>query len=81
MNVKVILQVAYMSAFRPSFCLNGSFAKFLVTDIHTHVHVHTPLRKRGVTTELANAHAQYSIMRALIVVTAPICAYVNDVVI
>ena len=32
MNVKVILQVAYMSAFRPYFCLNGSFAKFLVTD-------------------------------------------------
>ena len=26
MNVKVILQVAHMSAFRPSFCLNGSFA-------------------------------------------------------
>ena len=22
------LQVAYMSAFKPSFCLNGSFAKF-----------------------------------------------------
>ena len=33
MNVKVILQVAYTSAFRPSFCLNGSFA---VTDRHTH---------------------------------------------
>ena len=27
MNVKVILQVAYTSAFRPSFCLNGSFAR------------------------------------------------------
>ena len=27
MNVKVILQVVYMSAFRPSFCLNGSFAR------------------------------------------------------
>ena len=40
MNVKVILQVAYMSAFRPSFCLNGSFAKFLVTDRHTHTHTH-----------------------------------------
>ena len=52
MNVKVILQVAYMSAFRPSFCLNGSFVKSLVTDRHTHTHtgaITLPLRKRGVT--------------------------------
>ena len=55
MNIKVIVQVAYMSAFRPSFCLNGSFARVLGTDRHTHTHTHThtgpitlPLRKRGV---------------------------------
>ena len=42
MNVKAILQVAYMSAFRPSFCLNGSFARVLnflsQTDTHTYTH-------------------------------------------
>ena len=57
MNVKVILQVAYRSAFRPSFCLNGSFARvfkiFSHRQTHTHTHTHTgpitlPLRKRGV---------------------------------
>ena len=37
MNIKVILQVAYMSAFRPSFCLNGSFASFQ-SQTHTHTH-------------------------------------------
>ena len=50
MNVKVILQVAYMSAFRPSFCLNGSFArvlKILFTDTHTRP-ITLPLHKRGV---------------------------------
>ena len=47
MNVKVILQVAYMSAFRPSFCLNGSFLFcksfqiFSHRQTHTHTHVHT----------------------------------------
>ena len=31
-----------MSAFRPSFCLNGSFARiFIVTDTHTHTHTDT----------------------------------------
>ena len=45
MNVKVILQVAYMSAFRPSFCLNGSFAKIFVTETHTHGT--TPAQARG----------------------------------
>ena len=63
MNVKVIMQVAYMSAFRPSFRLNGSFARVLVTDTHTrtrtrtrtrthtHTHTHThhstPVQARG----------------------------------
>ena len=46
MNVKVILQVAYMSAFRPSFCLNGSFVS------HRHTHTDrtdhsTPAQARG----------------------------------
>ena len=55
MNAKVILQVAYMCAFRPSFCLNGSFARVFKifshrqTDTQTHTHTHgTDLRKRGV---------------------------------
>ena len=55
MNIKVIVQVAYMSAFRPSFCLNGSFARVFKIFRHrqTHRHTHTgpitlPLRKRGV---------------------------------
>ena len=58
MNVKIILQVAYMSAFRPSFCLNGSFARVFKifshrqTDTHTHTHTHgtdhsTPAQARG----------------------------------
>ena len=58
MNIKVILQVAYMSAFRPSFCLNGSFARVFKifrhrqTDRHTDTHTHgtdhsTPAQARG----------------------------------
>ena len=41
MNIKVILQVAYMSAFRPSFCLNGSFARVFNIFRHRHTHTHT----------------------------------------
>ena len=51
MNVKVIPQVAYISAFRPSFCLNGSFARVfkIFSHRHTHTHTHgTTLRKREV---------------------------------
>ena len=60
MNVKVILQVAYMSAFRPSFCINGSFTRVFKifshrqTDTQTHTHtgpITLPLRKRGVITQ------------------------------
>ena len=58
MNVKVILQVAYMSAFRPSFSLNGSFARVFKifshrrTDTHTHGTDHsTPAQARGNNTE------------------------------
>ena len=54
MNVKVILQVVYMSAFRPSFCLNGSFARVFKIFSHrqTHTHTHgtnhsTPAQARG----------------------------------
>ena len=53
MNVKVILQVAYMSAFRPSFCLKGSFARVFKIFSHRHTHTHMgpitlPLHKHGV---------------------------------
>ena len=48
MNVKVILQVAYMSAFRPSFCLNGSFARVFKIFSQTDTGPITLLRKRGV---------------------------------
>ena len=34
MNIKAIVQVVYMSAFRPSFCLNGSFASFQNFYVH-----------------------------------------------
>ena len=58
MNIKVIVKVAYMSAFRPSFCLNGSFARVFKifrhrqTDTQTHTHTHgtdhsTPAQARG----------------------------------
>ena len=54
MNIKVIVQVAYMSAFRPSFCLDGSFARVFnvfrhrQTDTHTHGTDHsTPAQVRG----------------------------------
>ena len=54
MNIKVIVQVAYMSAFRPSFCLNGSFARVFKMFRHrqTHTHTHatdhsTPAQARG----------------------------------
>ena len=50
-----------MSAFRPSFCLNGSFARvfkiFCQTHTHTHTHTHgtdhsTPAQARGNYTSL-----------------------------
>ena len=51
MNIKIILEVAYKSAFRPSFCLTGSFARVFShrqTD-NTHTGPITPvLRKCGV---------------------------------
>ena len=47
MNVKVILQVAYMSAFRPSFCLNGSFARVFKIFSHRHTHGTDPAQARG----------------------------------
>ena len=43
-GLEVILQVAYMSAFRPSFSLSGSFAR--VFKIFTHAHS-TPAQARG----------------------------------
>ena len=65
MNIKVIVQVAYMSAFRPSFCLNGSFARvfkiFRHRDRHTNTHtgpITLPLRKRGV---IKYCHSHWSI--------------------
>ena len=45
MNVKIILQVAYTSAFRPSFCSFARVFKYFST--HTGP-ITLPLRKRGV---------------------------------
>ena len=67
-NVKVIRII--MSAFRPSFCLNGSFAKFLVTDSTHTGPITLPLRKRGVIiwgvslARMAEDRAEYTLPTA-----------------
>ena len=47
------VQVVYMSAFRPSFCLNGSFARvFSHRHTHTQTDHSTPVQARGNYTYL-----------------------------
>ena len=67
------MQVTYKSAFRPSFCLNGSFARVFKifrhrqTDRHTHTHtglITLPLRKRGVMRLFLADHACASFVTA-----------------